>query len=79
MPYELLGENSNIVKFAAMFNVYDYVEADDAIQYVFKWDTRRHNIADAEPKGRFAAALKARVLAGGSLDRGNGYIRREEI
>jgi len=74
MPHEILGDDSNIVRFAAMFNVYDYKESDAALRYVFRWDTRLHNVADAVPKGRFAAALKERAVNGGMLDSGDGYI-----
>ncbi len=79
MPFEILGENSNIVRFAAMFNVYDYKPSDAAIRYVFKWNTNRETVKDAAAKSRFAEMVKARVLSGGLLDSGSGFIRKDDV
>ena len=79
MPLEELGENSNIVRFANMFNVYDYKTSDAAIRYVFKWDTKRETVTEAEAKSRFAVKVKERVLAGGLLDSGDGYIMKVDV
>jgi len=60
----LLGEGSNVAKFQAMFLPVRRIESDSIISFTFRWDAKRRNIAEFEPKSRFAARVKQRALAG---------------
>lgn len=73
---ELLGEGSNILRFASMFTV-THEEVSDAIfKYVFKWDTRRDTLQDAVPASSFAERVKKRGMEGAPFRESFGYIAK---
>lgn len=60
----LLGDGSNVAKFQSLFLPVRKIESDSVISFTFRWDAGRHNIAEFEPRSRFAARVKERALAG---------------
>ena len=61
---DLLGEGSNILKFATLFEVVAIHESDNIIRFVFGNGAKRADLPNIEPKGRFQTELKAAALAG---------------
>ncbi len=61
---DLLGPNSNILKFATLFEVVSMHESDNIIRFVFGNGAKRADLPNIEPKGRFQTELKAAALAG---------------
>ncbi len=72
----LLGENSNILKFAAMFDVVSEDVRDGALGYIFKRTTTRQNLPDAVCHSSFAQRIKNYVLNGGILHESLGIIMK---
>lgn len=62
-----IGKKSNIAQFADLFSINHREKSDAALKYIFRWDTRRENLASFAPKTGFAAKIKDYVLAGGVL------------
>lgn len=61
---DLLGPNSNILKFATLFKIVAIDESDNIIRFVFGNGAKREDLPNIEPKGRFQTELKAAALAG---------------
>ena len=61
---DLLGPNSNILKFATLFEVVSIHESDNIIRFVFGNGAKRTDLPGIEPKGRFQTELKRDALAG---------------
>jgi len=75
-PREILGDDSNISKFANMFDITDYDASDAILRYVFKWNSTRETVASEEAKSTLAKEAKRRALAGEEFDSGFGFIRK---
>lgn len=73
---ELLGADSNIIRFQDMFTVIYERESFSLLKYLFGWDARRENIADREPTSSFARKVKERVMNGGTFHSGFGYMKK---
>ena len=61
---DLLGPDSNILKFATLFEVVSIHESDNIIRFVFGNGAKRTDLPNIEPKGRFQTELKRDALAG---------------
>ena len=61
---DLLGPNSNILKFATLFEVVSIHESDNIIRFVFGNGAKRTDLPNIEPNGRFQTELKREALAG---------------
>ena len=61
---QLLPETSNILHFADMFKKISADPSEDIFKYVFRWDTRRHNLAEANAPTSFAQRVKDFALKG---------------
>lgn len=61
---DLLGPESNILKFATLFEVVSIHESDNIIRFVFGNGAKRSDLPNIEPKGRFQTELKRDALAG---------------
>ena len=61
---DLLGPNSNILKFQTLFETVSIHESDNIIRFVFGNNAKRADLPNIEPKGRFQTELKAAALAG---------------
>ena len=72
---ELLGENSNIIKFQNMFEIVFEEKSDAILKYVFKWDTKRRNVADYTAKTSFSKAVKEAVLSGHEFYESYGILK----
>ncbi len=72
---DILGEDSNIVKFMNLFTVTDLIESDSLFRFVFRWDVdTREKLKDFEPTSRFAKKIKELALEGYTFYNGLGYI-----
>lgn len=58
---ELLPVESNILKFGDMFKKISREKSDAILKYVFKWDTRRHNLHEVESTSDFSKKVKEHI------------------
>ena len=61
---DLLGENSNVLKFGTLFEPVITRESDNIIKFVFGGGATRKDLPNIEPKNRFQRELKEAALAG---------------
>ena len=61
---DLLGEGSNVLKFATLFEIVANNKSDSIIRFVFGGGATREDLPNITPNGRFQTALKAEALAG---------------
>ncbi len=73
---ELLGENSNIVKFGRMFKIVERFESNAILSYILRWKIKREEVASVEPKSALARKVKELALEGKVFHGGYGFIRR---
>ena len=73
---DILGEDSNIIKFQRMYNIYSQYEGDAILSYVFRWKMKREYLPDVEAKSGFAKKVKELALNGAVFHGGAGYIDR---
>ena len=73
---EMLGENSNIVKFAKLFNILYQAESYAIIRYVFRWDATKEDLDKFEAKSTLARKIKEKLANGGKFNRGFGVIKK---
>ena len=59
-----LDKESNILRFADMFEVIYEFEADDILKRIFPWDTNRENLHEKIPTTSLARRVKEGVLKG---------------
>lgn len=71
---KLLAEESNILKFAALFNVVAEDDSYEILRYVFKRTTNSRNVKDAYPTSSFAERVKRAVLSGEVFHESLGVI-----
>ncbi len=67
---ELLSEDSNILKFQELFYIYDKEESRSIERYVF--GEIKQDPDEYLPQGRFASAVKERILRGETFYEGKG-------
>ena len=73
---DLLPLESNIIKFGALFDKIDKNESDAILKYVFKWNTRRENLADFPAKSSLGAKIKERERQGGKFFEVLGVLKK---
>lgn len=73
---ELLGSESNIIKFQKLFNIEEQYESDAILRYTFRWKMQREEVAGVEPTSGFAKKVKEKALSGGIFHGGTGYINK---
>lgn len=73
---EIIGKESNIVKFQKLFNIESQYEGDSIISYTIGWKLKREDLPGIEPSGRFAQKVKELALNGAVFHGGTGYIDR---
>lgn len=73
---EMLGEESNIIKFQKMFTPVFEHKADDIIRYVFRWDTTKRQVKNLYCPSSLAKKVRDRVIAGGDFYAVCGYIKK---
>ena len=61
---DLLGEGSNVLKFATLFEIVANSKSDSIIRFVFGGGATREDLPGITPNGRFQTALKESALAG---------------
>lgn len=61
---DLLGEGSNVLKFATLFEIVANNESDSIIRFVFGGGATRDDLPHITPNGRFQTALKEEALRG---------------
>jgi hypothetical protein len=61
---DLLGEGSNVLKFATLFEIVSEHKSDNIIRFVFGGGMTRDRLDRAIPNGRFQSELKSAALAG---------------
>ncbi len=71
---QILPPESNILKFAAMFQIVEKKKADDIIRFVFGWDATREDIHTRECTSGFAKRVKQCVLDGMDFYETRGLI-----
>ncbi len=73
---DILGDNSNIIKFQRLFTIEDQFESDAILSYTFRWKIKREDMADAEATSSFAKKVKELALGGAVFHGGTGFIKR---
>ncbi len=73
---KVLPENSNILKFADMFEIHRDDDSYALIRYIFKWTTNSRNIKDAYPVTSLAKRVRDEVLSGTVFHESYGTIDR---
>ena len=76
---DLLGNNSNILKFGTLFEKVRRNESDNILRFVFGGGTTRKTLPDAEPKNRFQRELKEAALSGRTFYDVRGVIDSTKI
>lgn len=71
---KILPANSNILKFAALFQIVETRPADDIIRYVFRWDATRENMNSWVCRSGFAKAVKDCIANGWTFYETRGLI-----
>ena len=61
---DLLGEGSNVLKFATLFEIVSEHKSDNIIRFVFGGGMTRDKLENATPNGRFQRKLKDAALSG---------------
>lgn len=72
----ILAESRNIRSFAERFCEIDREESDAILRYVFRYDTKRENLAPQEAKTSLAKKIKAAVEVGKPFYEVLGYIKK---
>ena len=73
---DLLPEDSNILKFAALFDIECEEESFEILRYVFKRTTNSKNVKHAYPTSSFAERVKRATLSGAKFHESLGVIDR---
>ena len=60
----VLPADSNILKFASMFQIVEKKKADDIVRFVFGWDATRENMDKWECRSGFAKRVKQAIRDG---------------
>ena len=71
---DLLPEDSNILKFAALFDIECEEESFEILRYVFKRTTNSKNVKHAYPTSSFAERVKRATLSGAKFHESLGVI-----
>ena len=74
-----LDKDSNILRFARLFDKKNKTESDDAIRFVFGWNATRENLSKFEIKNSFMQKLYDYITDGGKLYRVYGEIKKDDI
>ena len=61
---DLLGQGSNVLKFATLFEIVAKNQSDNIIRFVFGGGATRDKLPDIAPVGRFQTALRESAMAG---------------
>ena len=72
---EFLPDESNIIKFASLFNIVRQDPADAIFGYVFKWGTSRKEANEWKTTSTFSQKIKSAALADREFYEGLGYIK----
>ena len=73
---EIAAPESNILKFAEMFDVVKKEESDAILKYVFRWDTTRYTLRHTAAASSLAQKVKKYALSGGSFFEATGVIKK---
>lgn len=72
----ILGDNSNICRFADMFEIVDSNKSDSILKYIFRWDATRDNIDFFEAKTSLQRTVKDLIRQGRDFYESYGIRRR---
>jgi hypothetical protein len=72
---DILGENSNILKFQTLFEIVRVNESDLIFKFVFPNHPTRAELVNVEPKNRFEREIKEQGLAGRKFYSNRGFIK----
>ena len=73
---DILGENSNIVKFQKLFTIEEQIESDSILHYVFGENINRDDVKNLDAKSGLAKKVKELMCDGAVFHVGSGYINR---
>ena len=73
----LLGENSNIAKFASLFKKISKDESLAATKYVFRWNIKPDEVAGENAETKLQKAIKAHLAEGKKLYQTEGIIKKQ--
>ncbi len=76
-PKQVLKSDSNIIRFANLFNIISVFSDDSAIRYVLGWDATRENISQFTPTSDFAQKIQQMTQDGKDFSAGYGIIRKD--
>lgn len=72
----MLDADSNILKFADLFEVVDQTPSNSILKYTFKLNTNERTVKDAAPATAFAQKVKDAFLSGKQFNKGVGLIKK---
>jgi len=72
---KLLGENSNIIKYGNMFEKVYSEKSDDIVQYVFRWDKKRSDVATLPCHTSLAQKVKDYIAQDGEFHLVYGFLK----
>ena len=73
---DYLNSESNIYKFANLFDILSYSEGDEVLRYIFKWNTTRKNISEFDTTTSLAHKIKKHALTDKPFKEGYGIIKK---
>lgn len=71
----VLKPESNILKFAQMFEPFHKEESDAILRYIFRWDTTRYNLRYAPSYNDFTQKIKSDTLKGKKFYEVTGILK----
>ena len=74
----ILPADSNILKFSSMFEVVFSEKSDAILKYVFKWDTKRHQVKNLSAETFLARSVKGCVKENKAFYEAIGVMRKDK-
>lgn len=75
---QILGENTNICRFGARFEILENDVSDAILKYVFRWDATRENVNNYPANTALAKAVKEHLQKGASFYETLGVIDKDK-
>ena len=73
---DYLSADSNIIKFASLFDRISREESSSIIKYLFKWDTTPENLIYEAPTSSLASRVKEDFLDGKTFYEALGILKK---
>ncbi len=73
---EILEKNSNIIRFAELFDVVEEDDSNALIRYIFRWNMTERKLKNSSAPNQFAAEVQRRVIKGEIFHESLGVIEK---